>query len=128
MPKKREFPLLTLSKGHWSSKKKGMVGGGKVKDREAEVKKYLRFLGLDKKTDLMILLDPNIKTGEHSSTISINPNLSDAEFVVTLAHEFLHYKGLPHNCDTIEVYFNSKNLDGDILSKTLAMMLKNETR
>ena len=123
MGKKREPMVITLSKGHWNMKKKRMVGGGKVKDREKEVKKYLKFLRLNHKDDLLIMLSPHVKHGEHSSTIVVNPNLPDTEFLVTFAHEILHYKGLPHNCDTLDIRYYSKTLKGDILSATLAAML-----
>jgi len=123
MGKQKGVPILTMAKGHWSTKKNRFTGKGKVKDREAEVLRYLKFLNLDRKDDLMIFLDPNYKHGEHSSTIIVNPNLGDTAFIVTFAHEILHYKGLAHNCDALDLYFTSKSLKGDILSKTLAAML-----
>jgi len=124
MGRKRGLPpVITMSSGHYNLKSGKFTKGGKVKDRETEVMKLLKFLRLDHKTDLMIILDPHIKHGEHSSTIAVNPNLPNTEFLVTFAHEILHYKGLPHNCDTVDMYFNSKSLKGDLLSKTLAAML-----
>ena len=99
-------------------------------EREARVKMYLKKLGLDKKTDLKVLLVGQtlhfrpVKVGFSLTIIRINPNLSDDEFDRTLAHELLHYLGIPHNETTRSIHFHSTSLRKDLLSKTLAEMMR----
>jgi Zn-dependent peptidase ImmA (M78 family) len=93
-------------------------------EREARVKAHLKKLGLDKKTDLKVILTKRVKYGSTRTFIHLNPDLSDDEFDVTLAHELLHYFGIPHNETTRSIRYHSKSLRKDLLSKTLAQMMK----
>lgn len=93
-------------------------------ERQERVKRYLKRLGLDKKTDLAIALTTKVKYGSTRTLIKINPNLPDDQFDVTFAHELLHYFGVPHNETSRSIKFHSSSFRKDLLSKTLAEMMK----
>ena len=95
-----------------------------LQERQERVDGYLKKLGLDKKTDLKIILTEKVKYGVANTIIKINPNLSDDEFDINLCHELLHYLGIPHNETTRSIRYHSKSLRKDELSKTLAEMVK----
>lgn len=95
-----------------------------LKEREERVRLYLKKLGLDKKTDLAIVLTTRVKYGSTHTLIKVNPDLPDDQFDVTLAHELLHYFGIAHNETSRSIKFHSTNLRKDLLSKTLAEMMK----
>lgn len=97
-----------------------------IEKRTKQIEDALKKLGLTDKVDLTIWLTTSIKQADHLSTIRLNPAVSDDQFYINLAHELLHYKGLPHNEDARDVRYSSVDNGKDLLSKTLAQMLQRQ--
>ena len=95
-----------------------------LKERQERIARYLKKLGLDKKTDLKIILTNRVKYGVAVTTIKLNPNLSDEEFDTNLGHELLHYFGIQHNETSRSIKYHSKSLRKDVLSKLMAELMK----
>ena len=95
----------------------------KLKERHVRVRKYLKKLGLKNTNDLTVILTDKVKYGVAHTTVRVNPYLSDDAFDTTLAHELLHYFGVPHNESARRVGFSSSSLRRDLISKALARML-----
>ena len=96
----------------------------RLKERHLRVRRYLNRLGLKNTNDLTVILTDRVKYGVTHTTVRVNPYLSDEVFDTTLAHELLHYFGIPHNESTRHVGFSSNSLRRDLISKAVAKMLR----
>ena len=115
--------ILPINVGKMNGKRRD---GKLYEKRKRQIQTALKKLGLTNKTDLDIWLTTSVKHGEHRSTIRLNPNVSDDQFYINLAHELLHYKGVSHNEDTRDIKYSSVDNGKDLLSKTLARMLQRQ--